>query len=254
MNGSLNIFGSKRLNRPNADGVNPALAEVTRLEMFGVDLPPDITGASAITATAATSSSTGSLVFTGPSAVTATAATGAASSYLIFAGSSASEAAPATVSGSGELLFSGSASPAAEPATTTASGLVSGDFVPEPPVQEGGGGVWLYQRPRQRPRHEGEARLTATAAQSSARGLVLIRIGGTAEAIARPPRGRGVARLRFSGRGSGISQPVRVVAAGQVRHRFTGRSRLVQRPARSLCDGYATRGRSERDLLTALFF
>jgi hypothetical protein len=102
-------------------------------------------------------------------------------------------------------------------------------------------------------RHTGEAQVTAASALSAARGHVQVKIEGSAHVIARPPRGRGLARQRFVGRSQVAGQPVRVVATGHIQHHFTGRSRVMQRPARSLSDGYATRGRSERDILTALF-
>jgi hypothetical protein len=108
-------------------------------------------------------------------------------------------------------------------------------------------------RDREVLRHTGESHVTAPSALSVARGHLQIKIEGTAHALARPPRGRGLARQRFAGRSQVLGQPVRVVATGQIQHQFTGRSRVMQRPARSLTAGYATRGRSERDLLTAFF-
>jgi hypothetical protein len=117
----------------------------------------------------------------------------------------------------------------------------------------GGAGMARVRRDREVLRHTGEAHGTAAAALSAARGHVQINIEGSAHAIARPPSARGLGRQRFAGRSQVVGQPVRVVATGHIQHHFTGRSRVMQRPARSLSDGYATRGRSERDILTALF-
>lgn len=127
MSGNLNIFGRPRLNRPNADGVNPLLAEVTRLEMFG---PPAITGSGASSFSPAISSASGKLTFVGSSAVTAQ---------------------PATASGTGSLSFIGASALIATPATTAGTGTIVN---PEPEVvgeTPSGGGYWnFFVRPFRR--------------------------------------------------------------------------------------------------------
>lgn len=71
MERTLNIFGKARLTRPNFETVNPALAEVLRLEMFGAAV---VSGASTVSASQATSTAEGALVFSGSSNLSATSA------------------------------------------------------------------------------------------------------------------------------------------------------------------------------------
>lgn len=236
--------------------------------------PPAIIGTSELTATAATTASTGSLTFSGTSALNATAATSAATGALTFSGTSALTATAGTTAATGALTFTGTSALTATAATSEAAAALTFTGQHEAsatPATSTAQGSLLFT---------GTSAVTATPATTSASegsapaqenaGPVFVRrsargkaqppekpkaVTGKAGVVARPARSdaTGSVIAPISGSSALVQTPGRLVPHfGQVIQPITGTARMHGRHARVTAKAYATRGRADADLLTLI--